>query len=148
MKRLLYIFTAIIAIGCITSCMQNDGYIGELYGQWRLEKIVSPDTTHACDTVFWAFQADIFSIRKVDYNSYVSMALTGLYRHREGTMQLNFYNRWGHEVVTAEDTTLMLNELKSLYIDEMSPIFDVKNLDWKNMELEYNNRNYYFKKLN
>lgn len=148
MKRLLYIFTWVILTCSITSCMQNNGYIGPLFGQWRLEKIESNNIAEECDTVFFAFQSDIFSIRKVNYTNYVSMALTGLYTRNDNMMQLNFYNRWGHEVVTAQDTLLMLEELKSLYIEEMSPIFNVKKLDWSKMELEYNDRCYYFEKLN
>ena len=39
MKQALYIIITAITLCITTSCLQNDGYIGELFGQWRLESI-------------------------------------------------------------------------------------------------------------
>ena len=59
MKQLIY--TLLIVIGAtLTSCMQNGGNIGYLYGQWRLEEVTHDNTTSVCDTVFFSFQSDVF----------------------------------------------------------------------------------------
>ncbi|MBQ5750970.1 MAG: lipocalin-like domain-containing protein, partial [Bacteroidaceae bacterium] len=69
MKKLIYIVLAFIAV-TLTSCMQNNGNIGYLFGQWRLEEVKHDNITTECDTVFFSFQSNVFQIRKIIYDSY------------------------------------------------------------------------------
>ena len=148
MKRIIYLVTLIASLGTILSCTQNNGYIGPLFGQWQLKKITTDAQVEVCDTVFLAFQSDLFQIRKVDYVSYVSVHYTGLYRRPNNNLQLHIYNYWGSEILTADDTIKTLKTLEHLHIDELSPTFIVEQLDNSNMVLEYKGHKYYYKKLN
>lgn len=148
MKNLAYIIILIVALTVATSCTQNNGYIGPLFGQWRLEKLTSDTIEEKCDTVFFAFQSDVFQIRAVDYTSYVSMPYTGLYRRPNNDIQLNIYSHWGRDIKTSNDTINTLKSLVPLHITELSPLFEVEYLDNKKMVLEYNDYQYHFVKLN
>ena len=148
MKKIVYLVTLIVSLGAMLSCTQNNGYIGPLFGQWQLKKITTDAQVEVCDTVFWAFQSDVFQIRKVNYESYVSMSYTGLYRRPDNNLQLHIYNYWGNEILTTNDTINTLKTLEHLYIDELSPIFVVEQLDNSNMVLEYKGHKYHYKKLN
>lgn len=147
MKRIVYFIILLIALSSTTSCMQNNGYIGDLFGQWRLEYIEYDNTQHPCDTVFYSFQSDIIQVRKV-IEKYDYLTITGLYTHENDMLKVNFYNHWGNEVTTEEDLNNLLKDLKTIYIDEQSPLFTVEKLDCHNMILQYNNRRYVFTKLN
>ena len=146
MKHIIY-FIAIILTMFSTACMHNGGDIGHLYGQWRLEQITTGTQVEECDTVFFAFQSDIFQIRKVNYTSFETISYTGLYRRPDNNLMLNFYNYWGNDIDTKQDTVATLVSLEHLYIDKLSPLFIVKNLDSDNMVLEYNNHCYHCVKL-
>ncbi len=148
MKNLSHIIILLLLTYATTSCMQNGGNIGHLYGQWRLEKIVDDTDTLQCDTVFLSFQADIFQLRKIIYESYDYTAFIGLFEHQEEHLKLNFLNHNSQDVTTEEQTAKMLKDLSSLYIYEVSPLFFVEQLDRNNMILDYNNRRYFLKKLN
>ncbi len=151
MKQFIGIVMLAVVTGCIcslSSCMQNNGYIGDLWGQWRLENIMTDNKTEECDTVFFSFQSDVFQVRKVIYNSYDYTTFTGLYERSDEMIRFKFLNFNGNDVVSVEDTTVMLHELQSLYIHEASPTFHIKSLDRNNMILRHNNHEYYFKKLN
>lgn len=147
MKQLIYILLIVIG-ATLTSCMQNGGNIGYLYGQWRLEEVTYDNTTSVCDTVFFSFQSDVFQIRKIIYNSYDYSVFMGLYQHSDNHIKFNIYNHNSKEVISEEDKQAMLIDLASLHIDTTSPLFQVIKLDNRYMTLEYNDYKYHFKKLN
>lgn len=148
MKRLLYTVILTALLGCMVSCMQNDGYIGPLFGQWRLEEVATENHIEECDTIFFSFQSNLFQVRKIIYNSYDYTAFTGLYERNEEMIKFNFLNHNSNDITTHEDTVLLLNDLQTLYIHEVSPIFTIEKLNNKEMILNYNNYNYIFRKLN
>ncbi len=151
MKQFIGITILTIAMCCmssLTSCMQNNGYIGDLWGQWRLEEITTDKMVEECDTVFFSFQSNVFQVRKVIYSSYDYTAFTGLYERSDEMIKFDFLNFNSNDIVTAEDSAAMLQELQRLYIYEVSPTFDIKCLNRNNMILQHNNHEYYFKKLN
>lgn len=151
MKHFIGITILTITMCCmssLTSCMQNNGYIGDLWGQWRLEEITTDKMVEECDTVFFSFQSNVFQVRKVIYSSYDYTAFTGLYERSDEMIKFDFLNFNSNDIVTAEDSAAMLQELQRLYIYEVSPTFDIKSLNRNNMILQHNNHEYYFKKLN
>lgn len=151
MKHFIGITILTIAMCCmssLTSCMQNNGYIGDLWGQWRLEEITTDKMVEECDTVFFSFQSNVFQVRKVIYSSYDYTAFTGLYERSDEMIKFDFLNFNSNDIVTPEDSAAMLQELQRLYIYEVSPTFDIKSLNRNNMILQHNNHEYYFKKLN
>lgn len=149
MKQALYIIITTITLCITTSCLQNDGYIGELFGQWRLESIEYESNTFACDTVFFAFQSDIIQVRKVNYLTYEYITFTGLYSRQDDLMQVDFYKHKGNanDAITEEEKAAMLRDLESLYIDVLSPTFVIEKLNWDEMILKYNDYRYIFTKL-
>ena len=148
MKRIFYLIFLIASFGCITSCMQNNGYIGDLYGIWRLESITANGTTEECDSVFFAFQSDIIQIRKVTYDIHKVTLTTGLYTRQNNMLKVNLYHYEGHDVTNDVAIAQMLQNLACIYIDEVSPLFAVEELTGKEMILEYQERVYKFTKLN
>ena len=147
MKRFAYILTILMA-GMLASCMHNGGDIGYLFGQWRLEQVERDGIVSECDTVFFAFQSDVFLIRKVMYDSYDYTVSKGLYEHIDNSLKLNIYNHNGIEILTKEIEEMALSDLATLHLDTVVPLFKVVDLDNRYMTLEYNDYYYKFKKLN
>ena len=147
MKKNIIFAATLIILSTLASCTQNEGYIGDLFGIWRLEEITDGTTVEECDTIFMAFQADVFQVRRVDYTSYDYTLFTGLYTRTDNLMQCNFLNHNGTDAVTEEQQQQMLHDLASLHIGEISPVFVVEELDKRNMKLEYNGYRYIFVKL-
>lgn len=147
MKKNIIFAATLIILSTLASCTQNEGYIGDLFGLWRLEEITDGTTVEECDTIFMAFQADVFQVRRVDYTSYDYTLFTGLYTRTDQLMQCNFLNHNGTDAVTEEQQQQMLHDLASLHIGEISPVFVVEELDKRNMKLEYNGYRYIFVKL-
>lgn len=147
MKRNIIFAATLIILSTLASCTQNEGYIGDLFGIWRLEEITDGTTIEECDTIFMAFQADVFQVRRVDYTSYDYTLFTGLYTRTDQLMQCNFLNHNGTDAVTEEQQQQMLHDLASLHIGEISPVFVVEELNKRNMKLEYNGYRYIFVKL-
>lgn len=147
MKKNIIFAATLIILSTLASCTQNEGYIGDLFGIWRLEEITDGTTVEECDTIFMAFQADVFQVRRVNYISYDYTLFTGLYTRTDNLMQCNFLNHNGTDAVTEEQQQQMLHDLASLHIGEISPVFVVEELDKRNMKLEYNGYRYIFVKL-
>lgn len=147
MKRNIIFAATLIILSTLASCTQNEGYIGDLFGLWRLEEISDGTTVEECDTIFMAFQADVFQVRRVNYISYDYTLFTGLYTRTDNLMQCNFLNHNGTDAVTEEQQQQMLHDLASLHIGEISPVFVVEELNKRNMKLEYNGYRYIFVKL-
>lgn len=147
MKKNIIFAATLIILSTLASCTQNEGYIGDLFGIWRLEEITDGTTVEECDTIFMAFQADVFQVRRVDYTSYDYTLFTGLYTRTDNLMQCNFLNHNGTDAVTEEQQQQMLHDLASLHIGEISPVFVVEELNKRNMKLEYNGYRYIFVKL-
>ena len=147
MKRNIIFAATLIILSTLASCTQNEGYIGDLFGIWRLEEITDGTTVEECDTIFMAFQADVFQVRRVDYTSYDYTLFTGLYTRPDQLMQCNFLNHNGTDAVTEEQQQQMLHDLASLQIGEISPVFVIEEFDKRNMKLEYNGYRYIFVKL-
>ena len=147
MKKNIIFAATLIILSTLASCTQNEGYIGDLFGIWRLEEITDGTTVEECDTIFMAFQADVFQVRRVDYTSYDYTLFTGLYTRTDQLMQCNFLNHNGTDAITEEQQQQMLHDLASLHIGEISPVFVIEELDKRNMKLEYNGYRYIFVKL-
>ena len=147
MKKNIIFAATLIILSTLASCTQNEGSIGDLFGIWRLEEITDGTTVEECDTIFMAFQADVFQVRRVDYTSYDYTLFTGLYTRTDQLMQCNFLNHNGTDAITEEQQQQMLHDLASLHIGEISPVFVIEELDKRNMKLEYNGYRYIFVKL-
>ncbi len=147
MKKLLSSILVILSLCMASSCTQNNGYIGLLFGQWRLHEITSATTTEVVDTIFLSFQAEVFQIRSIDYIKYEYNLLTGLFNHNEENLTLSFINVNGTDTTDSAARIEMYRALNKLHIDHLNPTFHINTLTCKDMELQYNGYHYTFEKL-
>lgn len=147
MKKIIYIIALITALCFTSSCMQNNGYIGELFGQWRLEQIVTDTIVENCDTVFFAFQSNLFQMRKANFNTYEYSLLRGYYKRTPEQLKFNILNHNTNNVKTEEQIENALYDTRSFYVDEISPVFDIEKLTFREMILMYKGHKYYFVKV-
>lgn len=78
MKRKLTIALLFTMLVTLSSCLQNNGHIGDWYGMWKLTEMKVdgvPDTTYG-GNIFWSFQTNIFQMKRVSADG-------------------NYDNRWG-----------------------------------------------------
>lgn len=60
MKRLSLIFTATLLLGTVACNPEGVDELGDLYGRWKLESVDSPTPIQYCDTMFLAFQDQVY----------------------------------------------------------------------------------------
>ena len=147
MKRIIYIVALLATLCATSSCLQNNGYIGELFGQWRLEKIVTGEKVEPCDTVFFAFQSNLFQMRKANFNFYEYTLLRGYYERTPEYIRFNILNHNTSNVKTEEEIERALRDTRSFYVDEINPVFDIERLTYREMILLYKGHTYYFVKV-
>jgi len=72
MKILLQIAAALLILGGIAACTQNDECIGDRFGLWRVTDISvdgKTDETYQ-GNMFWSFQAAVIQMKTVSENPY------------------------------------------------------------------------------
>lgn len=147
MKTTRLFIIIVLTLSALGACTQNEGNIGYLFGIWRLHEITDETHTETCDTVFLAFQSDVFQLRRVIYDIHEYSIFTGLYTRDDTCIHFRFLNHNGTDVTTDSLRTDMLNDLKNLHIDTPSPSFRVVSIDNHDMVLQYNGYSYSFVKL-
>ncbi len=66
MKKTIYRILLGLVLGvAITSCTQNDGYIGPIFGKWQLTEMWENGTMTPHDSIFYNFQTSIIQIQLV-----------------------------------------------------------------------------------
>ena len=66
MKKLKYlIFTLAAILAMTSSCTQNGGHIGDIFGRWHLLRIEADNMEAPAQNgdLFWAFQGDMFEMQ-------------------------------------------------------------------------------------
>ena len=70
MKIFIQIAIALVLLGLLAGCTQNDEWIGNRFGQWKLTEITidgEPDASYQ-GNVFWAFQTGIIQMKRMRDN--------------------------------------------------------------------------------
>ena len=147
MKRNIIFAATLIILSTLASCTQNEGYIGDLFGIWRLEEVTDGTTVEECDTIFMAFQADVFQVRRGDYTKYEHKPFSSLYKPTHQLIQCKFFTHNRTEAVTEGQKQPILHDHAPLHHGESLPVFVVEELNKRNMKLEYNGYRYIFVKL-
>ena len=92
MKKLKYlIFTLAAILAMTSSCTQNGGHIGDIFGRWHLLRIEADNMEAPAQNgdLFWAFQGDMFEMQLSHGNHAVS-TIYGLYTLDDKTLTLTF----------------------------------------------------------
>ena len=147
MKRNIIFAATLIILSTLASCTQNEGYIGDLFGIWRLEEITDGTTVEECDTIFMAFQADVFQVRRGAFTIYGDTPISEPPNRTEQPIQCKFFHNTRPEARARRAPPPTTHDLASLHIGEISPVFVVEELNKRNMKLEYNGYRYIFVKL-
>lgn len=74
MKILFQILVALLLLGGLAACTQNDEVIGKRFGMWRVTEI-TVDGEPKADynrNMFWSFQAKVIQMKLVSDNDYIS----------------------------------------------------------------------------
>ncbi|MCM1319279.1 MAG: lipocalin-like domain-containing protein [Muribaculaceae bacterium] len=90
MKYLKY-FTVIFIALLLCSCTRNDGDIGSLFGQWKLESMTtdSKEKTDYKGNIFWSFQNTTVEMKEVIEPGEVYQTF-GNFKVMDNTMFLSF----------------------------------------------------------
>lgn len=89
-KYILLLWSAIIVT--ITSCTQNNGHIGEWFGEWHLASIEidgADDNTYSGNIV-WKFQNDIIEMAEVNATGHTLIEHYGTWADDGSMLILNF----------------------------------------------------------
>lgn len=92
MKKLTYILLTMCAILLsTTSCTQNGGHIGALFGRWTLVRIEADNMEAPEQTgdIFWAFQGEMFQMQLVT-SPHAVQTTYGVYTHEDNILTLDF----------------------------------------------------------
>lgn len=92
MKRYIYTILALVAIVCTSSCTQNNGNIGDLFGSWVLEEVTidgtPADMAEDTPTVF-SFQSNVVRVTYYD-DEYYHFNYLGTWTRSDNTLDFNF----------------------------------------------------------
>lgn len=130
-------FAALLATVVMTSCTQNDGRIGELFGTWALESVVDCDGVELPlpdNELFWSFQSSVVCF-KVVYPYHIRVDYWGSWERNGSLLMFDFEN--------SDDMTATGGDLYSVPTGyyfaegEQHLQFAVRRLDNSRMELLY-----------
>lgn len=89
-----HLFTLCFGVGLLlslSSC-QNDGDIGDLYGQWQLTDITTADTLVSPRDLYIAFQSQVFFAYITGTDAHYSGKLKGTWQQQNDSLYLSFYS--------------------------------------------------------
>ena len=62
------VLLGVLLVVAVTSCTQNDGYIGPIFGKWQLTEMWEGQTMTPHDSIYYNFQTDIIMLQLVHRN--------------------------------------------------------------------------------
>ncbi len=148
----------IIFLVALSGCTHNNGDIGDLFGTWRLDRIVTTadDGSVASEEVtdvFWAFQNRIIMMERVLPYHETTKRYGTWSRQAEGAADDVLLLSFGHSDDNREPGTSIYRVLSGIYLPDAEHItLRVRRLDGSQMTLEYQDpeagllRTYYFTK--
>lgn len=75
MKILFQILVALLLLGGLAACTQNDKVIGDRFGMWKVNEItINGETdTDYHHNMFWSFQANVICMKLASENPYTAV---------------------------------------------------------------------------
>lgn len=93
MKTVINVVTLCAIAIALAGCTHNNGDIGDLFGTWKLEKMMVDgeiDTDYA-DNIVWKFQSSIIEMQQVDDVHHEAFNAFGTWsRPADGVLKLDF----------------------------------------------------------
>lgn len=139
MKKIHRIITSFICF-CLfcffgSSCQEN-GDIGDLYGQWQLTSIQHDLEIKSPTGAFLAFQNDCVFARITGMDAHFTYQITGGFSQDKGILKLSFYI--DEEKEGAEVTHQYLSTIFGFPLPHNDIKFEIKQLDSSTLVLRNN----------
>lgn len=114
MKFIISIIASFILFGCT----QNNGNIGNLFGQWQLKEIITQESSiNPEGRLFIAFQNNIILFKEISHETHGYTIITGNYKQNDNILSVNLF----------EGNPDVLNCF--LITNKKDPVFFIKELD-------------------
>lgn len=132
MKQLLIGLVCLLLVGCT----QNNGYIGDIFGQWQLKEITDKNETIVGDgTLFMSFQNEVVLFRKMAPDGHGSGDYIGIFIHKNDSLHLELSH--GNPTI-----------LESYQIENTTnPSFKIDRLDKKHLILSNGDKTWIYRKF-
>lgn len=153
MKTIINVVALWMMALALAGCTHNNGDIGDLFGTWKLEKMMiggEVDTDYG-DNVVWKFQSSIIEMQQVDDSLHETLNAYGTWsRPADGVLKLDFTHT---DTANPDPGADKYSPLQSTRLPRAQVIdLDVLELNGSKMRLRYIDAaestaiEYYFKK--
>lgn len=115
LQTLQNIFLALVLFYSMTSCQEN-GNIGDFYGQWQLQEIQTPEGNNTYNKSFLAFQTNVVFARILTDAHYAD-AVEGVWQQMGDSIRLSFYTGNSLHTTDLQDETARENVIRYLEKD-------------------------------
>lgn len=89
MARFYKLFILLVFTMLLPSC-QNEGDIGDFYGQWSLKTSTIDKNIKEYDNLFLSFQGKVVWAKRVNYGSHTYGDVVGRFEHRGDSLIMSF----------------------------------------------------------
>lgn len=118
MKSLYKISIFLLFAILTSSCLHNNGDIGNLFGKWKLISIETDDETLVFDDIYVNFQNQVFSIQEIYSDNHMVTDIYSSYQNINDTIYVwDFYFKGTNNHLPEK---IMMKEKDSFYIRENS----------------------------
>lgn len=86
MKSSYKIISTLLLVFITTSCLQNNGNIGNFFGKWKLYSMETEDDQIPFDDIYVNFQSQVFGIQEIYTDNHESTELYSSYKTVEDSI--------------------------------------------------------------
>ena len=137
MSKVIYSLLMMLASVAFSGC-QNNGYIGDLFGTWKLEKITidGENDNDYLDNVVWKFQNNIIQMQRVNEEEHTTVNTYGTWERPEnGVIRLNYTHT---DENNPQLGSVGYSPLEETHLPKATiSILDILKLDGGKMRLRY-----------
>ncbi len=125
------ILLGVLLAVAITSCTQNDGYIGPIFGKWQLTEMWKGQTMTPHDSIYYNFQTSIIQLQLIHRQgiSNISESFYGNYEKENGELRFSIVEPSSYPAVLPD-----VFNLKPMGIDNVN-VFHIETLNSSKMVL-------------
>ena len=106
-KAIIYGLLLSLCLGiAVTSCTQNDGYIGPIFGKWQLIEMWEGETMTPHDNIYYNFQTDVILVQLVHREVNVTDAYYGNFVKEDNELRFSLVEPSWYQVVLPAELNL------------------------------------------
>lgn len=106
-KAIIYGLLLSLTLGItVTSCTQNDGYIGPIFGKWQLIEMWEGETMTPHDNIYYNFQTDVILVQLVHRSVNVTDAYYGNFVKEGNELRFSLVEPSQYQVVLPAELNL------------------------------------------